>query len=191
MQGGLFNFCNKHISRWRFKNVPVTRAWRRFFEVVVVTLLATLLTYALSYVYASCEPRPPPDSKAPYIDDLVSFYCPDRCVGCNLCCDPDLCAHPPTTLPLCVYSPIRCKSFGRFTAPPVLLQRVQRTCQPLHGTVRGKHACACFAAHHTLSILAVERDKTTVSFHVNVFDWTPRCVLLCVFWPKLCDIRYA
>ena len=63
---------------WRFAYIPVSSALRRFSEVLVLCLFASSVTFAISYACATCTIRPPPDSTAPYIDDLVSFYCPDN-----------------------------------------------------------------------------------------------------------------
>lgn len=95
LQGGAFNNANKMLSRWRLRHVPVASPYRRFLEVLVLTAFFSTVTFGLSYAYSSCLSRPPPDSTAPYISDLVSFYCPDRSAyasGCGVCaCRVSLC----------------------------------------------------------------------------------------------------
>lgn len=75
LQGGAFNYVNSHLSLWRFTYVPVSKPWRRFFEVLILSTVVSASTFGVSYLYASCKPRPSPDSAEPYISDLVSFYC--------------------------------------------------------------------------------------------------------------------
>jgi hypothetical protein len=57
--------------------IPVTSKCKRFGEVLVLAALVCIVTFLVSYFYGSCAPRPPSDPTEPYIDDLVSFYCPD------------------------------------------------------------------------------------------------------------------
>lgn len=77
--GAIFNNTNEQITKWRIKNVNHTKK-RRFVEVLLISMLVSMVTFLLPLAFGSCTPLPEVDEtftsyQADLVEDLVPFLC--------------------------------------------------------------------------------------------------------------------
>ena len=74
--GAIFNNTNEKITHWRIQNVNYSKK-RRFIEVILVSLLVSVVTFVLPLVWVKCTPLPvnPDEHTIPLLEELVSFRC--------------------------------------------------------------------------------------------------------------------
>ena len=70
--GALFVSVNKRLTRWRQANVTTSR--RKFFQVLLVTILVAVLAFFIPLVYEDCKGTPEPHSQTEDIK-LIRFFC--------------------------------------------------------------------------------------------------------------------
>lgn len=74
--GGIFNDTNERITQWRLKNVNYSKK-RRVIEVLLVSLMVSVVMFLLPLVWVKCTPLPddPMEHEIPLLEELVSFRC--------------------------------------------------------------------------------------------------------------------
>eukprot|EP01028_Stygiella_incarcerata_P011206 TRINITY_DN622_c2_g1_i1.p1 TRINITY_DN622_c2_g1~~TRINITY_DN622_c2_g1_i1.p1 ORF type:complete len:798 (-),score=167.80 TRINITY_DN622_c2_g1_i1:291-2684(-) len=73
LTGAIFNAVNKKISIWRLKRVNSWK-WRRFTEVLLVSILTSVFTFVLPYIHQNCMKKPP-KTHTSRENDFKRFYC--------------------------------------------------------------------------------------------------------------------
>ena len=75
--GAIFNHANEHLTMWRRKNVNFSKK-RRFYEVCILSVIVSLVTFLLPLLWFKCTPLPTnPTSaqEAALFEELVAFGC--------------------------------------------------------------------------------------------------------------------
>lgn len=78
--GAIFNDTNEKITKWRMKRVNHSKS-RRFVEVMVVSLIVSLVSFLLPLLWGwgNCRPLPAVDEMTPYQmqlrEELIPFTC--------------------------------------------------------------------------------------------------------------------
>lgn len=76
--GAIFNDTNKRITEWRLERVNYSKS-RRFCEVMLVSLLVSLVSFLLPLFWGKCTPLPKDpsftDAQLQLLEDLVPFRC--------------------------------------------------------------------------------------------------------------------
>ena len=71
--GAIFNNTNERITKWRLKNVNHSKS-RRVFEVMILSVIISSITFILPFLWAKCTPIPE-DLSEDQMTSLVPFLC--------------------------------------------------------------------------------------------------------------------
>lgn len=74
--GALFNAANKRLTQFRLAYVNSNKHLR-VMEAVAITVCVSTIAFLVPRFLGTCNNIPEESAKAPYVDALVSFYCPE------------------------------------------------------------------------------------------------------------------